>query len=192
MEMEYERLGQLVAVSAIQTGHAGILDLPNVEIDVDYEDYVRSQVHLNLVTGLYGRTLGQYVNALRYCACKEPGCRNSALEVLRYFYSDMAYFLIKNSNNIKFSATVKTSLDIPDIYYDYQKVQSELLEVAENVTVETLRQYQYSWVFDYVDSMEDLKTKIDSYTMAVILMHESRTANIQRVEVGGRNGNNIE
>ena len=51
--MEYERLGQLVAVSAIQTGHAGILDLPNVEIDVDYEDYVRSQVHLNLVTGLY-------------------------------------------------------------------------------------------------------------------------------------------
>ena len=190
--MEYERLGQLVAVSAIQTGHAGILDLPNVEIDVDYEDYVRSQVHLNLVTGLYGRTLGPYVNALRYCACKEPGCRNSALEVLRYFYSDMAYFLIKNSNNIKFSATVKTSLDIPDIYYDYQKVQSELLEVAENVTVETLRRYQYSWVFDYVDSMEDLKTKIDSYTMAVILMHESRTASLQRVEVGGRNGNNIE
>ncbi|MFG6347440.1 MAG: hypothetical protein K1W15_01830, partial [Lachnospiraceae bacterium] len=83
-------------------------------------------------------------------------------------------------------------LDIPDIYYDYQKVQSELLEVAENVTVETLRRYQYSWVFDYVDSMEDLKTKIDSYTMAVILMHESRTASLQRVEVGGRNGNNIE
>ena len=190
--MEYERLGQLVAVSAIQTGHAGILDLPNVEIDVDYEDYVRSQVHLNLVTGLYGRTLGQYVNALRYCAGKEPGCRDNALEVLRYFYSDMAYFLIKNSNNIKFSATVKTSLDIPDIYYDYQKVQSDLLEVAENVTVETLRQYQFSWVFDYVDSMEDLKTKIDSYTMAVILMHESRTASLQRVEVGGRNGNNIE
>lgn len=192
MEMEYERLGQLVAVSAIQPGHAGILDLPNVEIDVDYEDYVRSQVHLNLVTGLYGRTLGQYVNALRYCVGKEPGCRDNALEVLRYFYSDMAYFLIKNSNNIKFSATVKTSLDIPDIYYDYQKVQSDLLEVAENVTVETLRQYQFSWVFDYVDSMEDLKTKIDSYTMAVILMHESRTASLQRVEVGGRNGNNIE
>lgn len=183
--MEYERIGHLVAVSAIQAGHAGVLNLSNIDLEVDFVDYVKSQVHLNLVTGLYGRTLEQYVKALRYCTGKNPLYRNYALEVLRYFYSDMASFLIKNSSNVKFSVTVSAHLGIPDVYYDYAEIQSGLLDAAENATVESLRQYQFSWVFDYVNSKEDLKTKIDSYTMAVILLHESKTTELHRVEVGG-------
>lgn len=193
MEMEYERIGHLVAISAVQPGYAGIPGLSCKELEVAFADYVKSQVHLNLVTGLYGRTLRQYVNALRYCNDGEAAYLYSALEVLRYFYSDMASFLIKNSNNIKFSVTAGSCLGIPDVYYDYGEIQSGLLAVAENATIDSLRRYQFSWVFDYVNSKEDLKTKIDSYTMAVILLHESKAEELHRVIVkGGYDGNHSE
>lgn len=119
--MEYERVGHLVAVSAIQAGHAGILDLSGMDLAVDFLDYVKSQVHLNLVASLYGRTLRQYVETLRYCMGGNPVYRNNALGVLRYFYADMASFLIRNSGNIKFTVTVGNFLGIPDAYYDYGK-----------------------------------------------------------------------
>lgn len=72
MELRYERIAQFVALSAV-----GSIDdytaIHSVEgsIRIKFSEYVKSQIHLNVVYGLYGRSLHDYVETLYFLMVRQ-------------------------------------------------------------------------------------------------------------------------
>lgn len=164
----YERIGQLVAVSATLKTSVD-LSVANKELDIDFLNYVKSQVHLNISDDLYHRPFREYIDALRFLTKGYEMYQCSAEKVLRYFYSDMAGFLIKNPNNVKLCIRVGNQLPLPVARFSLTEVKRELEELASVDSVEALESSQYPEILDAVKSKEDLLTKLDSYAVAAVL-----------------------
>lgn len=164
----YERIGQLVAVSA--TSKTTIdLSINKEEISISFLDYVRSQVHLNIADDLYHRPFHEYADTLRYLTNGYSMYLETAQKVLRYFYSDMASFLIRNPYNVKMFVCVNAELDLPETKIDVVKVKKDLQEMASADSVEELASFAYPEILDFVKSKDDLLAKIDSYSVAAVL-----------------------
>lgn len=164
----YERIGQLVAVAAAlpTTNNLSVL---REEISIDFLGYVKSQVHLNISDDLFNRPFGEYMNALRFL---EKGCKmyqQNAEKVLRYFYTDMANFLIRNPQNVKMNIQVGGWTGLPEVKCELSQVKAELVSMTTVGSAEELSRFNYAEILDSVKSRDDLLEKIDSYTVAAVL-----------------------
>lgn len=204
MILGFERLDHLVAVSAIKeyVKRSNFL-IPECTIEVHFSDYVKSQVHLNVSADLYNRPLSIYVNSLRYLEKKKAKYAECAQEVLRYFYNDLAQFLINNTNNVVLHPKVDCDFSLEKHRYSLDEVKKELLKMFQERSLETLQCSEFSEIIDYIegvrfpgntDSLEsevddgsgicnEVTRKLDSYAVASILLIESKSERLSIVEI---------
>lgn len=186
-KLQYERIAQLVAISAINKRHSVMdsLGVAEQQLSVSYSDYVKSQIHLNIVEDLYGRKMQEYVKALDFVngnAC----CRKEAERVLFYFYSDMANFLINNNANIYLRICVDADFG-SELIVDLEDVKSQLNRVVcaqpgEGME-EGIKRFRYAFILDDVDSLDDVKDKLDSYALAAVLKAQVSSGAVQRLRL---------
>lgn len=69
----------------------------NDNINITFTNYIKSQIHLNIVTDLYGRDLKIYRESLRYIKGDDE-CFASFCKTLKFFYSDIARMILNNIN----------------------------------------------------------------------------------------------
>lgn len=182
----YERLGHLVAVSALKPPDCP--DELKVKIETErlcigFVDYVKSQVHLNLTDDLYGRPLCEYVKAMRFFSRKDDSYRENALKVLRFFYHDLALFLINYELDLQMDVVVPESLDLPTECYSVAEVQDSLLSAINNPTATVMKNFKFSQLLKLVDTKSDIITKKSSSAVAAILLRESNSSQLHRIKL---------
>lgn len=181
----YERLAQLVAISAINKDTRSISELCIKEqcLQIRFSDYVKSQVHLNIVEDLCHRNISEYAKALYYLQGHGAYIKQ-ALQVLRYFYYDMSKFLINNSYNVMLDLVVDFQLEEKEI--DFLPIKQDYLHVVENPQdLNALRSFKYAWIIDEVCDKEDALVKADSYVLAAILQEFSKSEQIYKLKLRG-------
>lgn len=187
MELHFERMAQVIAIAAVGSEDKGIsrFYLKSGDVQICFSEYVKSQVHLNVVRGLYGRSLQEYVEALRFLQGKTSNVEQ-ATAVLRYFYKDLAYFLINNGDDIELNVKVDTDLfSLPRVKFDPVKMGEELRTEFEQLRANEFKgveNWRYAPVLDYIRDADDLEAKCKSYAFAQILQEESKAQNIRLIE----------
>lgn len=178
-DLKFERIAQLIAIGALERGStpASLLCVKEQVLRVCFSDYVKSQIHLNIVQDFYGRGINEYVEALLFLN-GNPDYRKSAESVLRYFYLDMAKFLINNEENVLLVIVVDSDMfTLPEKTVNLEMLKQEFLRVLSDVLqgadTDALRNYQYAFIFDKVNGNEDAVRKSDSYSLAAILQQSS-------------------
>jgi len=189
MVIGYERLNQLIAVSAAESKDAvnSLFVVKCGEIEVSFTNYVKSQVHLNISADLMGLPMSFYVDTLRYMDGL-AGCRGHALTILRQFYVDMSGFLIKNPVDVKMNLIVDCGFGCTEVFYRLPDVKNQVLGIIDNGGVEGVRSFKYPEIIDNIDNVSDLKEKINSYSVAAVLLKEiaeTKGDEVHRVRIEG-------
>ena len=181
MELHYERIAQVIALSAVGDTDLSISSryIKEGKIKIKFSEYVKSQVHLNIVHGLYGRSLKEYVETLYFLQGKTSK-RATALKVLKYFYEDAARFLINNKDNIHLELVVDTeNFELPKQMLSIAALKTNLLQEFEKVLAGkiSLNDWKYSAILDSVKDAGDMQKKAESYALAYAL----QTANGDKI-----------
>lgn len=213
MDLLYERIAQLVAVSAIsKSGSIGNvqdktlnrLRVQPQELTIKFSEYVKSQVHLNIVADLYDRSISEYAKTLSYLN-GDVVYSEEAEKVLGYFYQDMANFLINNPDDVKLNLIVDAEFRSSEVV-DLSVVKNSLLHVlneakevssllsskdGDNSFVidkfirEQIDSFDYAIVINAIDNREEALDKIDNYTLAACLLKAK--PGVKLVFSGGKN-----
>lgn len=185
-DLRFERIAQIIAIAAVGSSDKGISKyfVQESAVQIRFSEYVKSQVHLNIVCGLYQRSLREYVEALWFLNGK-TSCEATALKVLRYFYSDLSNFLINNQKNVKLMVVVDTDFfDLEKRCYVIEELGKELLSDFNEILSGELKvdNWRYSTILDYVKDADDLRTKAESYAFAEVLRQCSNSEELKIVE----------
>lgn len=178
-DLPFERIAQIVAIAAVGGNERSIVDynVERGEVGIRFSEYVKSQVHLNVVHGLYGRSLHEYVETLYFLGGKSI-CRESALRVLDYYYKDLAEFLAKNSEEVQLVLSIDTDLfGLPKKVYDIDELKAKLLNDVDGVVSGAipLEEWEYADMLDYADSIEDIRGRAKNYALAWLLKKQSHS-----------------
>lgn len=68
------------------------------KISIDYEDYIKSNLHLDVISDFYNkdeRSIYQYYNARKFLTTSDARYRDDAVSVLKFMLEDIASYLIK-------------------------------------------------------------------------------------------------
>lgn len=192
--LRFERMGQLITVAASKQNHLSLNDLmlnnPDVIFSVTFSDYVKSQIHLNIVTGLFGRSILEYKYTLDYLQGKVP-LSEDVKNVLLFYYTDMLNFLSNNS----YDCNLKVSNDIPAlqgvtsciVIGEVENMCKHFMEEIQELNnsfdalYHIISSLEFAEVIDYLDSTLDLHVKPCSViTMAylILVIKEIRRWNI--------------
>lgn len=173
--LKFERLNQIITISSVRIDNR-ILDrlLVTDELYIQFSDYVKSQLHLNLVSDLYHRDVGEYFNAYQYLIGDESHIKD-CLRVVRYFYHDIAHFLINNLDSVEIELVIDapgiTSLDLKEgSLVARQELQRIMNSVDSDNLIETIEKSDYAFLLDYVEDFDDLKVKLSSYSVAAFIL----------------------
>lgn len=193
--LPYERIAQLVTISAlnressVMRSFMGQLKLSQRAITIKFSDYVKSQIHLNISYNLYGRHISQYVKA-SYFIDGDKRYYDEVVAVLRYFYHDMANFLINNPDCIDMTVIVDTDVG-EDFPVDLGDIQGKFLDVISHATSEDLPSvidaFEYGSVFDYVEDIDDARNKARSYSLAAVLKRCEAAEGVYKVRLLNEN-----
>lgn len=174
-DLKFERIAQLIAIGAVERGSTplSLLSIKEQTLRVRFSDYVKSQIHLNIVQDFYGRGINEYVEALLFLN-GDPEYRSSVENVLRYFYLDMSKFLINNSENVTLVIIIDTDLlHLPEKSINLEQIKADFLDVLAAISgggeADVLRKFKYSFIFDDVMDADDAAMKADSYALAAVL-----------------------
>lgn len=182
--LRFERMAQLITVAASKQNHLSLNDLmlnnSNVIFSVTFSDYVKSQIHLNIVSGLFGRSILEYKYTLDYLQGKVPLSKD-VKNVLIYYYTDMLNFLANN----EYDCNLKVTNDIPELQditscVVIDKVEKQFRQFITEVqqTVDSFDELynvvsavDFAEVIDYLDGIIDLTAKFYSVpTMIYLIM----------------------
>lgn len=180
--LKFEKLNQLIVVAA-QGDKQIILDKFRVEensLSINFIEYVKSQLHVNVVSDLFDRDIFCYLNAYKFLK-GDYLLEGEALKVLHYFYEDIANFLINNPINVRvdlqINSTLDSSLQFPhsaSTFYDFSEIKDFFINLIEEKDEELLYKIietsKYSFILDMIQSLDDLQNKFDSYVLATALL----------------------
>ena len=181
MNLSYERMLHLLAIASIEIGDSCLdylqlkeSEVTDRDISIKFSDYVKSQIHYYMINKVNNKSFFKFVNAFYYLNGNIK-YRNDALELVRCFYQDITTFLLHSSLDLHISLTI--DIDIRDTWEaDVSQVKSEISEMfqlSDKYTSEQFKEYldssKYSWILDYVDSIEKGKQRIDNYALAFSL-----------------------
>lgn len=190
----YARFNQLIAVSAAKSKDSvdKRFHVTRTDLSVRFSDYVKSQVHLNISSDLCNQPLSVYANAYRFITGRSKS-RDSALTALGQFYSDMANFLIKNPFDINLHILVDCSITSSVSHYNIDEVKNLILRAVYNSSDAALRDFEFANIIDHVDSLSDLTNKINSYSIAAVLLRETefvKRGQTRQIIIGGMDNEN--
>lgn len=183
-DLQFDRIAQIIAIAAIDGNKSISTFFVKGEIKIKFSEYVKSQVHLNVVYGLFNRSLKDYVETLYFLQGKSSN-RTAALRVLQYFYDDLANFLINNGEEIYLTAEVDTDLfKLPKVEYSIRELRDELLTGFDEVLRggKEISGWKFATVLDYAKNADDIKAKAGSYAIAWFLKSQNANLNV----IGGK------
>ena len=176
VDVLYERIDHIIAISSGKF-HNTLSVEPTKILKIAYSDYVKSQLHLNIVTDLFDRPIIQYKKANDFIN-GDIRFRKVALKVLEYFYTDVINFLRYNRYNVKLELIVDTNIISTAQYYDYNEIKNSLIELSKKQfsNFEEILEYvtdnkQLCRILDYTSNREKIAQKIDSYSIITILLN---------------------
>lgn len=189
-DLNYERIAHIIAVSAVSRDSAIMSQLcvASQELRIRFSEYVKSQIHLNIVEDLYKRSVSEYAKALYYLNGNGM-YKDTAEKVLEYFYRDLAAFLINNPVNIKLNIVIDFEVD-NEFVVNLADVKEQFTAILQTVQrgenpVDCLQKFPYSFIFDDVESTEDAISKCDSYALAAVLKEESKKREVSKLLIVG-------
>lgn len=174
VDILYDRMDHIIALSA---GHCQtfLTVSPSNILKIRYSEYVKSQLHLNIVNQLFDRPVELYKQAYDYL-CGNKVYHKAAGEVLTYFYKDIINFLYYNKYNVKVELITDINSDGKKYFCDYQKYKDSLTDLANRTFSDFHEILEYvqenksiSKVCDYVTRIENIPERIDSFTAIAIL-----------------------
>lgn len=185
-DLRFERIAQIITVAALGSSSDSIAKyyVQSGSLKIRFSEYVKSQVHLNVVHGLFGRQLKEYVETLWFLN-GHMVYRDVAKNVLRYFYSDLSDFLVNNCNAIDLSVVVDTNyFGCPSIHVDLEKLREDFQKESSSIVRGDikLKNWRFAKALDYAKDYEDLKMKAGSYAFAVLLKDYSKSTELVLIE----------
>ncbi len=182
----FERIGHLVTIAAFDRAELlNTLKISNKSFGVSFEDYVKSQVHLNLTDDLFNRPLVNYVKAYRYLGHGEPCYFDDACTALQWFYQDMADFLLNNPFDVKMHISVGDSLKLPEIQYNLENVRAELAQFSNNVSSDMVGKSRFPEILRKIKKKKELEEKKNSCAVAAVLLHEAASRELHKISMEG-------
>lgn len=110
------------------------------ELTFTFENYVKSQLHLQTVTEIYGRDINLYLNTLNYLRGQDKYLYECS-QVLKYFYADMTNMMCNvlrsdyaNRTKIEIKVDLPRNTQLPKKVVKLSEVVEELREVLEGRT----------------------------------------------------------
>lgn len=182
--LKFDKINNLIVVSAKGDDpvYREKFTVTEPSLSVSFVEYVKSQLHMNIVTDFFARNIFSYLNAYRFLK-GENVLGDEALKVLHYFYEDLANFLIKNPLNVKLRITInqpdsngKLQFSLGDIqeWQDFSQVHDFLVSLTTAKTdselFEIIQKSEYSFILDYVLSLDDIRNKMDSWVLATSIL----------------------
>ena len=157
MVITYDRVLQLLLV-AYSTGEVcgNRISVHTPRLTLKYSDYVKSQMHLPVISGFYEpweRSIFQYANALDYLDGDNTK-REDALIVARYYYEDMANFLLKNRNEVHLQTDL-SELNLTVVHEDFNKLKSDLFKIIKKSALEYM-QYNPDATLPKIDCWDEI------------------------------------
>ena len=133
MELTYNRVLQLLVIAYSNSKNiASKIHVKKQPITLRFSDYVKSQLHLNVISGYYAvskkRNIYEYEYAMEFLE-GDSSQLQAARRVLSYFYEDMSSFLIKNNEEIQLSIIVDVDLRIASEQVMFDGAKQQLLGV---------------------------------------------------------------
>ena len=162
MKLSYEYVSHLLLISALSKfsfNSKRILSsfaVPEMEIELDFKEYVLSQIQVPVVKVLFNRNLNDF-----FYVYKTDFSESEALDKLyAQFLKDVRDFLVNNPNNIKLKVTKfgETVVDYSTLNY--------------NFTQNEYRNDEMRRISKYVTNGIDLQNKVDSYRVIYALEEE--------------------
>lgn len=178
MKLPYERFDQVLLIAASRDVMNNIV-IPSQDLELDFREYVFSQLHLNVTTDLFGREMQQYYRAYLFLR-GDPSFQQDAIQILRYFYTDVAMFLENNPCDVRVQITVPecmhrlcgtTVFHVKEIFTELNKLLSEIEECEGNYEriEEVVQTSNCSVIFDAVSDPKLISIKQHSYVVLIIL-----------------------
>ena len=175
----FERVGHLLSIAATKSKSLNLqdlmLDAQGVIFSVSFSDYVKSQIHLNLVTSLFARDIYEYKYALDFIKGHAP---HSATvdKILIYFYTDMLHFLESNEFDCNLEVIndveglSKSELKYDVVVSEFKEFYQQLRNLDFEGTYELLKDSKFAEIIDYMDNIEAVEKKPNSFFTIAYLM----------------------
>ena len=178
MRLPYERFDQILLIAASRDVMNNIV-IPSQNLELDFREYVSSQLHLNVTTDLFGREMQEYYRAYLFLR-GDPNFQKDAIQVLKYFYSDVAMFLENNPCDVRVQVTVPECMHrlcgtavvrVEELFTELNKLLSEIEGCEGNYEriEEVVRTSSCSVIFDAVPDPKLISAKQHSYVVLIIL-----------------------
>ena len=135
-------------------------NLINVEPKITFEEYIKSQLHTNVVTGLYKRDILMYFKALRFIESKNNSDEyyTAFREVLKLYYTDIGNSMMKCIGALEtdfsiIDTNVPKSEMLDCELVDVKQVMTDLNEILLNDRM------VYDSKINYLEMMRDIPLK---------------------------------
>lgn len=193
MIIPYYRFDQIILVSALKSENNNIY-VKSSSLSFKFSEYVKSQLHLNVVTDLYNRSIMDYAYAYSYLG-GDYTKESYAIKVLEYFYNDLTYFLINNKFDIK--SEVDVDIEFSSIKsktvnrFEVEKVIVAFINDYGNYTAEEtiklVEKYNYLKILQDI-SPTNYSEKPNSSIIASILKAELESVEaLNKIKIIGDN-----
>lgn len=176
VDVLYERIDHVLAVSSGKF-HNTLSVKPDKVLKISYSDYIKSQLHLNIVTNLFGRPIHLYKKAYDYLAGDIRHVK-TAQKVLEYFYEDIINFLKYNKHNVKIELIVDVKLPNKIKEYNYSEIKEGLLKLKSSDFKNLGEALAFlednpklNSVIDYINNRATIMDRLDSYCVIAILLN---------------------
>lgn len=178
MKLPYERFDQILLIAASREVMNNIV-IPSQDLELDFREYVSSQLHLNVTTDLFGREMQEYYHAYLFLR-GDQNYQQDAIQVLRYFYMDVAMFLENNPCDVRVQITVPECMHqlcgtltfhVKDLFVELNGLLNKIEECEGNYEriEEAVRTTSCSVIFDAVPDPKLISVKQHSYVVLIIL-----------------------
>lgn len=178
MKLPYERFDQILLIAASRDVMSSIV-IPSQDLELDFSEYVSSQLHLNVTTDLFGREMQEYYHAYLFLR-GDQGYQEDVVRVLGYFYTDVAMFLENNPCNLRVQITVPECIHklcgtavfhVGTLFHELNALLVEIDACEGNYEriEEVVRNSACSVIFDAVPDPKLISAKQHSYVVLIML-----------------------
>lgn len=141
-------------------------DIYRLKPRITFENYVKSQLHCNIVTALFNRSILRYSGALKFIRGNDKHLKDYEI-VLKWYYEDLANIILKGMKNISEDFSILDS-DIPRIEtlnckkINIAKVQRDLVAILDKNELIDCGEFRYLDILKTLplDSLESIKPSL--------------------------------
>ena len=185
MDIQYNQMNAFI-LNSYKLTYSKVLEC---EPKISFENYIKSQLHTNVVTSLYNRDIILYFKALKFIEQDEEDYFDAYKEVLKMYYTDIGNSMIKSICYMEHDFGIierdipkSEFLDVEEV--DIKQVMNDLTEILVN------NKMVYNSKIDYLEilkeiPLKDLKDLKPSRLLAesIVYKHYGKQNKAYRLEV---------